>query len=146
MDVNTGAIRTMASVGGYNLNDPYTLPESVLEEIRQLPEEERLEAESAAIDKMWRNKAVADTYYPGSVFKMFTAAIALEEGLVTEESTFNCNGAYTVTGQTMSCHYHAGHGLQNLRECIKNSCNPAFMQIGERIGTELFWRRHIWSN
>lgn len=140
MDVNTGAIRAMASVGGYNLNDPYTLPDDVREEIRALPEEERAAAESAAVQKIWRNKAVSDTYYPGSVFKMFTAAIALEEGLVTEESTFNCNGAYTVTGQTMSCHYHAGHGLQSLRECIKNSCNPAFMQIGERIGTDLFWQ------
>lgn len=140
MDVNTGAIRAMASVGGYNLNDPYTLPDDVREEIRALPEEERAAAESAAVQKIWRNKAVSDTYYPGSVFKMFTAAIALEEGFVTEASTFNCNGAYTVTGQTMSCHYHAGHGLQSLRECIKNSCNPAFMQIGELIGTDLFWQ------
>lgn len=140
MDVNTGAIRAMASVGGYNLNDPYTLPDSVREQILALPEEERLQAESNALKQMWRNKAVSDTYYPGSVFKMFTAAMAVEENLVSEESTFNCNGAYTVTGETMHCHYHAGHGVQNLRACIKNSCNPAFMQIGERLGSNLFWQ------
>ena len=140
MDVNTGAVRAMASVGGYNLNDPYTLPEDVRAEIRALPEEERAAAESAAVQKIWRNKAVSDTYYPGSVFKMFTAAMALEENLVSEASTFYCSGAYTVTDQTMSCHHHAGHGTQNLRECIKNSCNPAFMQIGELIGEDLFWQ------
>jgi len=139
MDVNTGAIRAMASVGGYDLNDPYTLPDEVREEIRKLPEEERAAAESAAVQKIWRNKAVSDTYYPGSVFKMFTAAMALEENLVSEDSTFFCDGAYTVTGETMSCHYHAGHGTQNLRDCIKNSCNPAFMQIGELVGEERFW-------
>ena len=140
MDVNTGAIRAMASVGGYDLNDPYTLPDSVREEILKLPEEERPQAESDALKQMWRNKAVSDTYYPGSVFKMFTAAMAVEENLVSEESTFFCDGAYTVTGVTMHCHHHAGHGTQNLRACIKNSCNPAFMQIGERIGTSLFWQ------
>ena len=140
MDVNTGAIRAMASVGGYDLNDPYTLPDSVREEILALPEDQRSQAESNALQQMWRNKAVADGYYPGSVFKMFTAAMALEENLVSESSTFNCDGAYTVTGVTMHCHYHAGHGVQNLRACIKNSCNPAFMQIGERIGTARFWQ------
>lgn len=140
MEVDTGAVKAMASVGGFDLNDPYTLSEEVLEEIRQLPEEERAAAESAALAKMWRNKAVSDTYYPGSVFKMFTAAMGVEEGLVTENSTFFCPGYYTVTGQTMHCHLRSGHGTQNFRESIKNSCNPAFMQQGELIGTKLFWQ------
>ncbi len=140
MDVNTGAVKAMASVGGFDLNDPYTLSEEVRAEIRKLPEEERLEAESAALSKMWRNKAVSDTYYPGSVFKMFTAAMGVEENLVSEESTFYCPGYYTVTGQTMHCHEHSGHGTQNFRESILNSCNPAFMQQGELIGEELFWQ------
>lgn len=139
MDVNTGAIRAMASVGGYDLNDPYTLPDEVREEIRKLPEEERAAAESAAVQKIWRNKAVSDTYYPGSVFKMFTAAMALEENVVSEDSTFYCDGAYTVTGETMHCHHRAGHGMQSFRDCIKNSCNPAFMQIGELVTEEKFW-------
>ncbi|MBQ2943375.1 MAG: PASTA domain-containing protein [Ruminococcus sp.] len=140
MDVNTGAVKAMASVGGFDLNDPYTLPEEVRAEIRKLPEEKRLEAESAALSKMWRNKAVSDTYYPGSVFKMFTAAMGVEENLVSEESTFYCPGYYTVTGQTMHCHEHSGHGTQNFRESILNSCNPAFMQQGELIGEKLFWQ------
>ncbi len=140
MDVNTGAVKAMASVGGFDLNDPYTLSEEVRAEIRKLPEDKRLEAESAALSKMWRNKAVSDTYYPGSVFKMFTAAMGVEENLVTEESTFYCPGYYTVTGQTMHCHERSGHGTQNFRESIINSCNPAFMQQGEIIGEELFWQ------
>ncbi len=140
MDVKTGAVKAMASVGGYDLNDPFSLDDATMEKIGLLPEEERGVAESTELSKRWRNKAVSDTYYPGSVFKMFTAAMALEENLVSEESTFNCSGAYTVTGQTMHCHHREGHGLQSFRDCIKNSCNPAFMQIGERVGTEKFWQ------
>ena len=140
MDVNTGAVKAMASVGGYDLNDPYTLSEETRAEIRKLPEEERYAAESAALEKVWRNKAVSDTYYPGSVFKMFTAAMGVEENLVNESSSFYCPGYYTVTDQTMHCHLRSGHGTQTFRESIKNSCNPAFMQIGEKIGEELFWQ------
>ncbi len=140
MDVNTGEVLAMASVGGFDLNDPYTLDDSILAEIAKLPEDKRLEAESAALQKMWRNKAVSDTYYPGSVFKMFTAAMALEEDLVSEESSFYCPGHYTVTGEVIHCHLRSGHGTQNFRDCIKNSCNPAFMQIGELLGAEKFWK------
>lgn len=140
MNVNTGEVLAMASVGGFDLNDPYTLDDSILAEIAKLPEDKRLEAESAALQKMWRNKAVSDTYYPGSVFKMFTAAMALEEDLVSEESSFYCPGHYTVTGQIIHCHLRSGHGTQLFRDCIKNSCNPAFMQIGELLGVEKFWK------
>ena len=89
---------------------------------------------------MWRNKAVSDTYYPGSVFKMFTAAMAVEEGLVTDNSSFYCPGYYVVDGVSMGCHLTSGHGTQNFRESIKNSCNPAFMQIGELVGKERFYK------
>ena len=140
MNVNTGEVLAMASVGGFDLNDPYTLDDSILAEIAKLPEDKRLEAESAALQKTWRNKAVSDTYYPGSVFKMFTAAMALEEDLVSEESSFYCPGHYTVTGEVIHCHLRSGHGTQNFRDCIKNSCNPAFMQIGELLGAEKFWK------
>ncbi len=140
MEVDTGAVKAMASVGGFDLNDPFTLPETIQEEISKLPKEEQAEQEYVELSKMWRNKAVSDTYYPGSVFKMFTAAMAVEENLVSENSGFYCSGAYTVTGQTMHCHLRSGHGTQNFRECIKNSCNPAFMQIGESIGAKLFWQ------
>ncbi|MGN0453321.1 MAG: penicillin-binding transpeptidase domain-containing protein [Ruminococcus sp.] len=140
MDVNTGEVYAMASVGGFDLNDPFTLDEKSRAAIAKLPENERAEAESVALSKMWRNKAVSDTYYPGSVFKMFTAAMAVEENVVSEESTFFCPGYYTISGVTMHCHLHSGHGTQTFRESIKNSCNPAFMQIGEKIGREKFWQ------
>ncbi len=140
MNVNTGEVLAMASVGGFDLNDPYTLDDSILAEIAKLPEDKRLEAESAALQKTWRNKAVSDTYYPGSVFKMFTAAMALEEDLVSEQSSFFCPGHYTVTGEVMHCHLRSGHGTQTFRQSIKNSCNPAFMQIGEFLGAEKFWK------
>lgn len=140
MDVNTGAVRAMASVGGFDLNDPFTLPKEKEEQINKLPEDKRDNARYEALSNMWRNKAVSDTYYPGSVFKMCTAAMALEEGLVNENSTFYCNGHYTVADTTLGCHIrdYGGHGTQNLRESIKNSCNPALMQIGELLGIDLF--------
>lgn len=141
MDVNTGAVKCMASVGGFDLNDPFTLPEELEKEIDTIADDtERNQAYNEALGKLWRNKALSDTYYPGSVFKMFTAAMAVEEGLVNEESTFYCDGSYTVTGQTMGCHLRSGHGTQSFRDCIKNSCNPAFMQIGEKVGAKLFWQ------
>ncbi len=141
MDVNTGAVKCMASVGGFDLNDPFTLPEELEKEIDAIADEtERDQAYNQALGKLWRNKALSDTYYPGSVFKMFTAAMAVEEGLVNEDSSFYCDGSYTVTGQTMGCHLRSGHGTQSFRESIKNSCNPAFMQIGEKVGAKLFWQ------
>lgn len=140
MDVNNGEVLAMASVGGFDLNDPFTLPEEIMSEIAKLPEKERGQAESNELSKMWRNKAVSDTYYPGSVFKMFTAAMAVEEGLVTDNSTFYCPGYYVVDGVSMGCHYTSGHGTQNFRDCIKNSCNPAFMQIGELVGKGRFYK------
>ncbi|MBQ9742582.1 MAG: PASTA domain-containing protein [Ruminococcus sp.] len=140
MDVDTGAVRAMASVGGYDLNDPFTLDAESQAQIDALPEDERAQAKSAALSKMWRNKAVMDTYYPGSVFKMFTAAMAVEEGLVDENSSFYCDGGYEVAGELMHCHQRLGHGTQNFRQSILNSCNPAFMQIGELVQQEKFWQ------
>ena len=138
MDVNTGAVRAMVTVGGFDLNDPFTISAEKQEEINKLPEDERAEAESEALFQMWRNKAVSDTYYPGSVFKMCTTAMALEEGLVTQESTFSCYGSYTVAGVPIACHDHDGHGVQIFKDTIKNSCNPAMMQIAELLGADLF--------
>lgn len=141
MDVNTGAVRAMASVGGFDPNDPFTLTAEKEAEIQKLPEDKRADARYEALSNMWRNKAVSDTYYPGSVFKMCTAAMALEEGLVSESSTFYCSGSYTVADVTLGCHvqdYGGSHGTQTLRESIKNSCNPALMQIGELLGIDLF--------
>ncbi len=139
MDVNTGGILAMVTADGYDLNNPYDLPQGDLDAIGQLPENKRAVAESSALSAMWRNKAIADTYYPGSVFKMCTASMALNEGLVNDNSSFSCGGEYTVGGKHIGCHVRTGHGTQNFYECIYNSCNPAFIQIGFKVGKEKYW-------
>lgn len=138
MDVNTGAIIAMVTVDGYNLNDPYTLPKKTQKEISALPKNKQAEAESAALAAMWRNKAIADTYMPGSVFKMCTASMALEEGKVTDNSTFNCTGSMVVGDKTIHCHALGGHGTQSFVKAVCNSCNPAFIQIGQLVGMNKF--------
>lgn len=138
MDVNTGALLSMVTVDGYNLNDPYSLSETQIAQINKLPEKKRGEAESQALSAMWRNKAITDTYMPGSVFKICTAAMALEEGKVTENSTFVCGGAMTISDKTIHCHATQGHGTQDFTHAICNSCNPAFMQIGQLLGMDKF--------
>ncbi|MBR2108336.1 MAG: stage V sporulation protein D [Ruminococcus sp.] len=140
MDVNTGGLLACASVDGYNLNKPYDLPKSAKDKISQLPEKKRPEAESAALGAMWRNKAIADTYYPGSVFKMCTASMALNEGTVSDGSTFTCGGSVTIYDHTIHCHELGGHGTQNLFQAITNSCNPAFIAIGQSLGPKKFYK------
>ncbi len=138
MDVNTGAIKAMVVSPGYDLNNPYTLPTAEQEKIDALPEKEQAQAEGEALSAMWRNKAVADTYMPGSVFKMCTASMALEEGKVTENSTFTCGGSMTIEDKEIHCHALGGHGTQTFVEAICNSCNPAFIQIGQLVGLQKF--------
>lgn len=138
MDVNTGALKACVVSPGYDLNNPYDLPEADKERISSLPEKEQQKAEGEALAAMWRNKAVADTYMPGSVFKMCTASMALEEGKVSDSSTFVCNGSIVVEDKTIHCHNLSGHGTQNFVEAICNSCNPAFIQIGQLVGLQKF--------
>ena len=138
MDVNTGAIKAMVVSPGYDLNNPYTLSPKDQAEIDALPEKDRDRAEGEALSAMWRNKAVADTYMPGSVFKMCTASMALEEGKVDDNSSFLCNGSIIVEDKEIHCHSLSGHGVQTFVEAICNSCNPAFIQIGQLIGLEKF--------
>ncbi len=138
MDVNTGAIISMVTVGGYDLNDPFTLPEETKKEIKKLPEDEQLQAENEALAAMWRNKAITDTYMPGSVFKICTASMALEEGKISDNTSFNCTGSMTVSDKTIHCHELGGHGSQNFVQAICNSCNPAFIQIGQLVGMNKF--------
>ncbi len=141
MDVNTGGILAMVTADGYDLNKPYDLSDADLDAIKKLDtEEKRAEAESAALSAMWRNKAIADTYYPGSVFKMCTASMALNEGKVNDNSTFYCGGSVTIYDHNIHCHYTAGHGSQNFFQAIANSCNPAFIQIGNLVGAEKFFK------
>lgn len=138
MDVNTGAILAMVTTDGYDLNNPYELSAKDKKKIKSTPKKKQAEAESAALSNMWRNKAVADTYMPGSVFKMCVASAALEENLVNEKTSFTCTGSILVEGETIHCSNISGHGTQNFVEVISNSCNPAFIQIGQMLGAGKF--------
>ncbi len=142
MNVNTGAILGMAVSGDFDSNQPFVLSEqdqAIVDAI--VDEEEKSAKKSELLNRQWRNKAVSDTYEPGSVFKIFTASAALEENLVTNKSTFTCNHSYTVAGHTYHCHDHkGGHGTQTLTQAISNSCNPAFIQIGQLLGVENFYK------
>lgn len=139
MNVNTGAILAMAVKGDFDPNEPFTLSnddEKTLAEI--VDEEQKSKKRSELLNRQWRNKAVSDTYEPGSVFKIITAAIALEENLINKNNTFYCNGGTSVSGQHYRCWKTAGHGSQNLMQAISNSCNPAFITIGQFIGVPTF--------
>lgn len=138
MDVNTRAILAMVTTDGYDLNNPYELSAKDKKKIKSTAKSKQAEAESAALSNMWRNKAVADTYMPGSVFKMCVASAALEENLVNEKTSFTCTGSIEVEGETIHCSNIAGHGTQNFVEVISNSCNPAFIQIGQMLGAGKF--------
>ena len=140
MNVNNGEIYGLAVSGDFNPNDPFTL--SAEDQARvdaTLDEKEKKQLKADLLNRQWRNKAVSDTYEPGSVFKIFTAATALEEGLITENSNFPCNHTYVVAGNPYHCHDNfGGHGNQNLQEAMSHSCNPAFIQIGQKIGSSIF--------
>lgn len=140
MDVKTGEILAMTTKPDYNLNQPFTLTDTVLAaEIEAMPEGEAKDLRySEAVQQMWRNKAVSDMYEPGSVFKVFTAAAAMEENLVNENDSFVCTGVKKVAVHDIHCWKREGHGVQSFPDAIKNSCNPAFMTIGDRIGAENF--------
>ena len=142
MDVTNGEIIAMATVGGYDLNEPYTIAdETKQKEIKAITDEKnKNKAYNEALAEQWRNKAISDTYYPGSVFKIITSAMALEEGVVNADtSTFNCTGSMQVGDRLIHCHDWNGHGTQTFEQAIINSCNPAFMQIGAKVGTAKFW-------
>ena len=142
MDVTNGEIIAMATVGGYDLNEPYTIAdETKQKEIKAITDKKKKnKAYNEALAEQWRNKAISDTYYPGSVFKIITSAMALEEGVVNADtSTFNCTGSMQVGDRLIHCHDWNGHGTQTFEQAIINSCNPAFMQIGAKVGTAKFW-------
>ena len=140
MDVNSGEVLGMAVEPDFDLNNPYTiLDEQMLKELSQLEGEEYDKKEQQLLNSLWRNSLVSDTYMPGSTFKIVTAAMALEEGLVTPETSgFSCGGSATVADRRIGCWKHAGHGHQNFQEAIQNSCNPAFIKLGQSIGSDNF--------
>ncbi len=145
MNVKTGEILALANANSYDLNDPWALPEETQAEIDLLETpEERSEAQRAARLAQWRNMAISDTYEPGSVFKIITMAIGLEEGVVHENDNFPCNAripAGTIPGRDtdLNCWKRIGHGDQTLREAAMHSCNVAFANIGLKIGAETYY-------
>ena len=135
MDAKTGGILAMASYPNYDLNDFLTVSDLTLQE--------RIERGESTVADMqllqWRNKALNDTYEPGSTFKILTLSAALEEGVVDKTTTVNCGGSVNISGYTIHCSNKNGHGLQTLVQSVGNSCNPAFINYGLRIGSEKFY-------
>ena len=135
MDAKTGGILAMASYPNYDLNDFLTVSDQTLQE-----RIERGESTVADLQLLqWRNKALNDTYEPGSTFKILTLSTALEEGVVDKTTTVNCGGSVNISGYTIHCSNKNGHGLQTLVQSVGNSCNPAFINYGLRIGSEKFY-------
>lgn len=142
MNCNTGAVLAMASLPDYDCNAPYTLTYSkYINELKKIKDEEEKEAyQSTAIQNQWRNFTVSDTYVPGSVFKTFIACAALEENVVSLDTTYNCTGSIQVDKYKMNCHYHPGHGLQTFTQGLENSCNPFFITVGQKLGVHNYYK------
>ena len=130
MNPQNGEILSMVNVPEFNLNDPFELNTG-----------EELEGEKLqdALNAMWRNRCINDTYEPGSTFKIITSAACLEEGVVTPEDTFSCPGYRMVEDRRIRCHKVGGHGSETFVQGIQNSCNPVFIDIGLRLGAERFY-------
>ena len=137
MNPQNGEIYAMANYPTFDLNEPFTLND---EELAAMWDTFTAEEQNEYLNQMWRNKAINDTYEPGSTFKIVTASTGLEEGVITPESTFNCTGSMVVGGRTIKCwRYPRTHGTQTFAEGVRNSCNPVFMAVAERIGADTFY-------
>ena len=128
MNPQNGEIYALADVPEYNLNEPFTLNYETDETVTQ-----------DMWNQMWRNYCISDTYEPGSTFKIVTATTAFEQGVLRVEDQFYCPGYHIVEDRRIRCHKVAGHGAETFRDGIMNSCNPVFMQVGERIGVDGFY-------
>ena len=140
MDPRNGDILAMATYPSYDLNSPY---EPSTDELKSTWDSMDSKDKSTALQGMWRNKAISDTYEPGSVFKTVTASAALEEGIVTDidqEGQFCCTGAIEVAGTRIKCwRYYRPHGSESLRQALMNSCNPVFIGLGQKIGVTKYY-------
>ena len=130
MNPSNGELYAMVNVPEFDLDDPFTLPQGT----EGMTEEEKQDA----LNQMWRNRSINDTYEPGSVFKVVTAAACLEEGVVTTQDQFHCPGYYVVEDRRIRCHKVGGHGSETFVQGIQNSCNPVFINIGLRLGVDRF--------
>ena len=139
MNPKTGDILAMAGYPNYNLNEPY---ETTIDELKDVWDSMSESDQIKEMQKVWRNKAVADTYEPGSTFKLVTASAALEEGITTtdKEGEFTCTGGITIAGVRISCwRYYNPHGSESLRQALMNSCNPVFIGLGQEIGVSKYY-------
>ncbi len=140
MQVDTGAILGMASVGNYDLNNPQSLTEEEKAQVDLLENpEERSAARNAILYAKWRNFLVSDSYEPGSVFKIITASAAVEENVLSDDFSYHCTGRIKVATETIKCHDRDGHGTQDLKHGLMNSCNPLFITVGQKLGKEKFF-------
>ena len=142
MDVKTAEVYGMAIENSFDLNNPYEIVDKdALKSIENLTGEEKSTEESLLLARQWKNKAITDSYYPGSVYKIITASAALEEGAANLSNQYFCSGSYVPYEgvQAIACHNHDGHGQQTFAQALCNSCNPAFMMIGKDLGYEKFW-------
>lgn len=145
MDVNNGNILAMSSKPDYNLNEPFAITDAIRDEYKGIDDElkslngtEYTEKLNEVIQLVRRNKAVVDSYEPGSTFKAVVASLALETGAVKLDDKFTCSGVQQVLTEKIHCANRNGHGLQTFPEAVQNSCNPAFIQIGQKIGKTRF--------
>ncbi len=139
MNPKNGDILAMANYPNYNLNEPY---EPYTEELEAIWDSLEQEEKTTYLQAVWRNKAIADTYEPGSVFKLITASAALEEGITDtdNEGEFTCTGGIEVSGVRIKCwRYYRPHGSESLREALMNSCNPVFIGLGQQLGVEKYY-------
>ncbi len=132
MNPQNGEIYAMVNVPEFDLNDPYSLPEGTQEGLSA-------EEKQNLLNGIWRNGCINDTYEPGSTFKIITAAAGLEEGVITTASTFSCPGFIVVDDRKIRCHKIAGHGSQDFTHCMMNSCNPALISVGLRLGIDKYY-------
>ena len=139
MDVNTGAVLAMSTTPSYDPNEPRVIYDRAARAaVDALSGEQRAAALQLAQQTQWRNKAVSDLYEPGSVFKLITCAAALDTGAVSKHSTFYCGESISVAGTRFHCANHKRHGSQTVTQALENSCNQSFIQIGARLGKEVF--------
>lgn len=139
MNPQTGDILAMATYPGYNLNDPYTIN---TEELKSVWENLEQGEKTKNLQAMWRNKAIADTYEPGSVFKLITCSAALQEGITDtdNEGEFCCTGGIEIAGTRIKCwRYYRPHGSESLRQALMNSCNPVFIGLGQKLGVDTYY-------
>ncbi|MCI5954170.1 MAG: peptidoglycan glycosyltransferase [Lachnospiraceae bacterium] len=132
MNPKNGEIYAMVNVPEFDLNNPYALPEGTSDAITA-------EEKQNILNGIWRNGCINDTYEPGSTFKIITAAAGLEEGVITKESSFSCPGFIVVDDRKIRCHKIAGHGTQDFTHCMMNSCNPALISVGLRLGIDKYY-------